>query len=63
MLGYVASFVIVGMVIGPFILFSELGGMTQYNPVISSDIQFWIQVNSTEQIGSANWIDQLTRGE
>lgn len=28
MLGYFASFVIVGLVIGPFVLFSELGGMT-----------------------------------
>ncbi len=31
--------------------------------MISSNVQFWIQVNSTEQIASGNWIDQVTMGE
>lgn len=34
-------------ILGPFIMFSSLGGMTVYNPVRDNDLQLWIQVNVT----------------
>ena len=34
-------------ILGPFLMFSSIGGMTLYNPVIYNDLQFWVQVNVT----------------
>jgi len=33
--------------VGPFFMFSALGGMTNYNPVKTSNVQFWININET----------------
>jgi len=37
-------------------MFSTIGGMTMYNPVIYNDLQFWVQVNvtSTHSAGVGN---------
>lgn len=28
-------------------MFSSVGGMTMYNPVLDNDLQFWVQLNFT----------------
>jgi hypothetical protein len=47
LLGYLLGTILLTLVIGPLVLFSALGGMLKNNPVVSGNVQFWIQVNST----------------
>ncbi len=45
--GSFCSMVVMSLLIGPFFLFSEMGGMTSYNPIEQSQMQIWIEVNET----------------
>jgi hypothetical protein len=37
--GVVVSFLLLFLLIGPFVLFSEYGGLTQANPVLNGNIE------------------------
>lgn len=50
------------LVFGPFFLFSGMGGMTSYNPVLVSNMQIWIEVNETTIIEGGDWVDQMSAG-
>ncbi len=45
--GYICTTIMLSFILGPFLMFSSIGGMTMYNPVIYNDLQFWVQVNVT----------------
>lgn len=45
--GYVLTSVMLTFLLGPFVLFSSLGGMAIYNPVIDARFEFWVQINFT----------------
>ena len=54
--------VVMSLVIGPFFLFSGMGGMTAYNPVQASNLQIWVEVNETTSISSGDWVDRMSAG-
>jgi hypothetical protein len=45
--GYVCTVVMLSFILGPFLMFSNINGMTIYNPVRDTQVQFWVQVNLT----------------
>lgn len=46
-LGWIFSFIFFGLMVGPFIFFSEMGGFIQTNPVQSAQIEIGFTVNKT----------------
>lgn len=42
--GWLFTIVFVGLLIGPFLLFSELSGFVQMNPVTSANLEFGLTV-------------------
>ena len=40
--GYICTTLMLSFILGPFLMFSSLGGMTLYNPVVDNDLQFWV---------------------
>ena len=46
--GVTVSFGLLFLLIGPFILFSEYGGLTQPNPVLNADFELSFHIEKTE---------------
>ena len=45
--GCTISFILLFLVVGPFLIFSEYGGLTQPNPVLNADLSISFIVNKT----------------
>ena len=60
--GPFCAMVVMSLVIGPFFLFSGMGGMTAYNPVQASNLQIWVEVNETTSITNGDWVDRMSAG-
>jgi len=39
-----------------------MGGMTSYNPVQSSGMQVWVEINQTTTLNEGDWVDRMSAG-
>ena len=60
--GTFCSIIVLSLLIGPFFLFSGMGGMTSYNPVQSSGMQVWVEINETTTLTEGDWVDRMSAG-
>jgi hypothetical protein len=50
--GSICSMIVMGLLVGPFWAFSSMGGNVIYNPILKSQLEVWVQINSTKTIHS-----------
>jgi hypothetical protein len=48
--GVLFSFIMLGLMAGPFLLFSEYGGLIAPNPVLKADLKVSFLINSTHSL-------------
>jgi len=56
--GYFCLALVLSLLIGPFFLFSSMGATTIVNPILSSQFEFWLQINQTQILNTGKLVDE-----